>query len=53
MSEPQYTAKDPHYEVICLGCRYGRHYDHDKAVNITDGVLKGNYKCACIRCRRD
>ena len=44
-----YTARDPHYEIICSQCRYGSHDCRGKIV-LTGGVLEGTYQCACLRC---
>ena len=46
----RYTARDPHFDVLCGGCRW--HADHRcmGRFEIHGGIFAGSYTCSCVRC---
>ena len=50
MTTARYTSRDPHFAILCGGCRWM--YDHRcmGTFRITAGVHCGTYTCTCIRC---
>lgn len=46
----RYTDRDPHFAIVCGGCRWINDHRCMGTFSVHAGIYAGTYTCSCVRC---